>query len=214
MAHHPHACTQGCWFYLAPGSGVFINVSRTRIFPTREQLRAEWYGKLLHRGSESNDARMCTAAIAHGYQSLQLLARWTNGNASAPRPRVWDAWPELAYCAGACAREESRSACPGVPLVRADGSPCTCDPSWPMLRCLEDVAGAELQAPHTGGRLAEATPRAMVRRHMRADPCPGRGTAAASIGTSEVAKSAPSAAMGGVTQHPQAWTIYSNNARI
>ena len=148
----------GCWFYLAPGSGVFINVSRTRIAQTRDELRAEWHMPP-SRGNNNNDGHFCGAAMAHKLHSLQFLGRSKNqsGAAFGNRSRGL-AVPELAFCAGSCVHEESRTPCPaGVPLWRADGSPCTCDPHWPLLRCLEDVRS---------GRA----------RHTRVDPCPARAS--------------------------------------
>ena len=195
---HAKRIPYGCWYYLSPGSGVWLNVSRTRVARTREELRAEW--RLHHRGSDNNDAHFCAAAIAHGYNSIQFLTRANalsaaahdataanrtaaarNGSGSVahalslthgaaqPHERRENhnlfaaaqrdgslpfAVPELAYCAGPCVSEESRTACPGVPLQRSGGDPCTCDAGWPLLRCKEDVDAG---------------------RHMRVDPCPAHG---------------------------------------
>jgi len=176
----PSLSPDGCWFFLAPGSGIWLNVSRTRVARTREELRATWH--LPHHGSEYNDAHLCRSAMGHGYDSMQILMRSTGaatshatsgtsgvahpagGGNHNPHPAAHLLArhaasalfqpPELVLCSGACVREESNTPCPGVPLQRTDGSPCTCDRSFPLLRCIEDAG-----------------------RQAAADPCPAHGTA-------------------------------------
>ena len=194
---HVQRVPYGCWFYLAPGSGVWLNVSRTRVSRTREDLRAHWH--LPHRGSENNDAHFCATAMAHGYTTLQFLERSTPGaahhafNKSAANVGISGAHhlqhnlhlqhnmnglhytpdnfslPEIVFCGGPCVQEESTTPCPGVPLRRrvslqeaasttrggvgwGSWAECTCDASWPLLRCEEEES----------------------ERKMRVDPCPGR----------------------------------------
>ena len=98
-----------------------------------------------------------------GFDSLQFVTRnlTISGGASGrqvhtARPTI--ALPEFVLCTGLCMSEESRTPCPGVPLRRADGSTCTCDERWPLLRCVEDA--------HVPG----------PRGHMRSDPCPAART--------------------------------------
>ena len=185
-SHRPSSlsrATDGCWFHLAPGSGVFINVSRTRIFETREALRAEWH--LPHHGStlSDNDGMICRHAMHHGYTSVQILGRssaefargrfklWQHAAAAAPfngsapkleshhslyRRRGWRGIPELVMCSGPCITEESTSPCPGLPLWREDGAPCECDHAYPLLSCRES------QSRHQSAA------------RDREDPCPSR----------------------------------------
>jgi len=147
----------GCWFYLAPHSGVFINVTRTKVATTREALRDEWH--VPHRGSIDNDGHICERAVQHGYGSVQILGRESSreataepGGAPAGRRGWRGAWsiPELVMCSGPCMTDESTSPCPGLPLWRQDGTACACDHAYPLLRCRESSEPA------------------------RRDPCPSR----------------------------------------
>ena len=135
----------GCWFYLAPGSGVSLNVTRTKVARSREALRAEW--RLPQPNAPTNDAHFCRQAIRHGYGSIQFVgsngpADTTANETSSGLHVIQTGWihgqfrmPELVLCSGRCVTEESRTPCPGVPLLQTDGSPCECDEEFPLLRC-------------------------------------------------------------------------------
>ena len=105
------------------------------MFDTRRDMEEEWKTPGVHVGG--SDLHACEHAIRHGYDSIQIDGRPEDHFESIP----WDP-PEVAYCAGSCARVESLNVCPeGIPLLRDDGSECACDTASPLLRCLEHAQG-------------------------------------------------------------------------
>ena len=125
----------GCWFFLAPGSGIFLNVGRTLAAHSREELR-----HLLKlppkQPTDFSDNDLCTGALREGnYTTLQIGGRHDNGTWATSWAVREQAPPELVLCAGDCITEESRSPCPGVPLLQPNGSPCECSAEAVTLNC-------------------------------------------------------------------------------
>eukprot|EP00966_Prymnesium_polylepis_P210228 4868695-Prymnesium_polylepis.1 len=126
----------GCWFTRAAGSGVWMNVSRTKVAATREVLRLEWR---TNQHNENNDAQICNKAKLHGFDTVQIMRR--TGDVDAASFKV----PEIVLCTGQCVLEESTSPCPGSPLHQSDSSLCDCDLQSPILRCKN--SGTEHEDP-------------------------------------------------------------------
>ena len=129
----------GCWFNMAKGSGISVNVGRTLVATDKykstlfKELRLTSMGCLPSLSSSSSstatvtannslitssdhsttasstfntsrfcyDRFLCTAALALGYDSIQLIDK-----------------SELVICSGACATQVLRDTCPPLPLRR------------------------------------------------------------------------------------------------
>ena len=118
----------GCWFNVARGSGIFVNVGRTLVTPDKysstlfEDLGLTPKGCLTTdtTGDKCYDRYICTAATTKGFDSIQVLSH-----------------SELIICGGQCATESVTGACPPVELrsgFRADRS-CGCNEQHRILNC-------------------------------------------------------------------------------
>ena len=134
----------GCWFWVAPGSGVWLNVGRSLRMPSRHALDHLVVGvknALTRFDANWIDQRWCGWARARGYDSVQVgvemdhlspRVRYTKHASGAVRDSA-----ELVVCGGGCAMQHVRSACPPIPLrtgLRAQ-LPCLCDSRHAMINC-------------------------------------------------------------------------------
>ena len=69
----------GCWFFVAPGSGIFLNVSRTFAIETRTELRRKWELPELNHKTGGDDAYICNAAHERGFKTVQISRRTSRG---------------------------------------------------------------------------------------------------------------------------------------
>jgi hypothetical protein len=118
----------GCWFYLAQGSGIFVNVGRTLVVSDKykstlfQELGLTPRGCLPTDGTGRScyDRYICTAALAQGYDSVQVTGR-----------------SELVICGGKCATQSLQYTCPplelrsGIDASRA----CNCSDESHLLNC-------------------------------------------------------------------------------
>ena len=137
----------GCWFYVAGGTGVFVNVGRA-LRTTRRGMDAtattiaKRYN-MTYFGA-GDDPLWCGLASRAGYDSIVLdvshdRTAATRGakqyiNNQSPNSR---AQMELVICNGGCATRHVRSACPPIELrtgFRAE-RPCQCDHHLGLVNC-------------------------------------------------------------------------------
>lgn len=144
----------GCWFFLAPGSGVYLNVTRTLAVRSREDLFELWELPKRHHTNGAHDAHLCSAARSRGYRTIQISQRAGLSIARAQN-RQWGTWhdgpqmspPELLLCDEDCMQVESTNACPTstilhqVDAANVGGAssaafvPCKCNAESPLLSC-------------------------------------------------------------------------------
>ena len=79
---------------------MWLNVTRSKVITSREALREHW--KMGHRGSENNDAQICSRAIAHGFDTVQIMSRGNTTSFSATLP-------EIVLCSGPCVSKNQRA---------------------------------------------------------------------------------------------------------
>ena len=133
----------GCWFFVARGSGVFVNVGRSLRMAKPKHLR-----QLLNPTRDANGRRVdqaalnpkmdrnwCERALELGFDSIQLQtvgAPFVRHISDGDRGLV-----EIVICSGGCAQQSACGACPPLPLsAAADGSrPCACNESAGMINC-------------------------------------------------------------------------------
>ena len=110
----------GAWFYRTPGSGVFLDVGRTRAFDRHEDAVREFVeaGARCYECAEFFDI-VSENATAVGLDTVQFTGHTDQdcGNAAV----------EIVYLRGS-----GSTACAGAPLLGVDGEPCRCDDT---LRC-------------------------------------------------------------------------------
>jgi hypothetical protein len=118
----------GCWFNLAQGSGIFVNVGKTIVVTDKYKSTLFKDLGLTSRGCLPTDTAggfcfdryLCTAAQAKGYDSIQVPGH-----------------SELVICGGKCATQSLRYTCPplelrsGVDASRA----CNCSDESHLLNC-------------------------------------------------------------------------------
>ena len=116
----------GCWFYIARGSGVFINVGRTLVFRTREKaLATQGFGVWKNGVASYSDHNVAGAAARQGFRSVQLL--FGNRFAIYARNKTFPTH-ELILAHSACMQQPAKTPC--VPAALRAGwqatLPCTC----------------------------------------------------------------------------------------
>lgn len=118
--------TKGAWFYRTPGSGVFLDIGRTRAFARHEDAVREF----VHAGARCYECAEFFVAVAEnataaGVDTIQFTGHTDQdcGNAAV----------EIVYLRGA-----GSTACAGTPLLGVDGEPCRCDDT---LRCASCAYG-------------------------------------------------------------------------
>uniref|UniRef100_A0A7S3AI47 Uncharacterized protein n=1 Tax=Haptolina ericina TaxID=156174 RepID=A0A7S3AI47_9EUKA len=111
----------GCWFMLVRGSGVFVNVKRTRVVPSNAVLTT-------YRGGASRDCTFASNETAQmGFDSLQVLWGERTGH-------------ELLVATPSCMLQPRVLPGPCVPLpLQRGGHPtaerCFCNNSFAFLNC-------------------------------------------------------------------------------
>ena len=181
----------GCWFYLAQGSGVYINVTRTKVAETRVALRDEWH--LPHDGSIDNDGLLCERAVSHGYGSVQILRRvqavhsavhehaaaaaehtqWGSSSGSGSGGEAYDASsssPHHPAWRGAWSIPEL-VLCLGPCVSQESTSPC---PGLPLWRDSLGATPCECDQAYPLLRCREETAAGQDSAGDREDPCPAR----------------------------------------
>ena len=118
----------GCWFNMARGSGIFVNVGRTMVTTDKYKstlfhdlgLTSKGCLKTDTTGANCYDRYICTAALQHGYGSVQVTGR-----------------SELVICGGGCATQPLYHTCPPV-LMRSGfnaSRECNCADASHLLNC-------------------------------------------------------------------------------
>ena len=137
-AHREGTDDYGCWFYTAVGSGVWINVGRTRLWASRREALRRVDGP---SSSFEGETALAKGTAADGLDSCQLLESNAGVFSQNGAPLQ-----ELLVTRDECMRgaEPLPSACipDSVPTrggVAAD-LPCECDPDVPVLNCKELAA--------------------------------------------------------------------------
>eukprot|EP01041_Mallomonas_annulata_P011613 gene11613-24313_t len=120
----------GCWFLRLSGSGIFVNVGKTIVSRTREELMRKLNIKQCvdDPSPYCPEKEFCTKAIEKGYDSIQLDIH--------PASKIIET--ELIICSGQCSTVTFNTSCPpGVELRTGLGAsrPCTCDDSLPIINC-------------------------------------------------------------------------------
>jgi len=119
----------GCWFNLARGSGIFVNVGKTIVarrkydYTLYAMLGLTSKGCLLDSHSSHEncyDRYLCSAALKLGIQSVQIMDH-----------------SEVVICSGKCATEPLPGTCPQLELRSGVGASksCTCSDEKYLLNC-------------------------------------------------------------------------------
>ena len=145
--HHGLGCDgggYGTWFYVAPGSGVKVNVGRLLTFVTREAavasalreraaanatLPCEAWSEREARGpscAAHADSHLCAAARRLGADSVFIEGVDYGADALAWRGRR----QELILCTQQSATPQCRACPAAVDLRRANGTRHVCGPEW------------------------------------------------------------------------------------
>ena len=128
----------GCWFFLAPGSGIFVNTGRTVFFENRDDA-SQFFGVASDKAQRdgnaaADDTGWCSEAVRRGIDSIQVnVHSYLKPDSGLDRGLV-----ELVVCNERCATEELCGACPPLELRTgaAAGTPCSeCDERGGMLNC-------------------------------------------------------------------------------
>lgn len=128
----------GCWFFVAPGSGVFVNTGRTLFFENRRDA-SHFFGVASdkaerHRNQAADDTGWCSEALRRGIDSIQVnVHSYILPDSGQDRDLI-----ELVVCNGRCATEELCGICPPLELrtgPAANSSCDTCDERGGMLNC-------------------------------------------------------------------------------
>jgi hypothetical protein len=118
----------GCWFNIARGSGIYVNVGRSLV--TNDKYKSSLFKDLGltskgclqsdGTGEKCYDRYVCTAALHLGYNSVQVTGR-----------------SEIVLCGGNCATKELRLTCPPVPMRCGTQAqyPCNCSDNSVLLNC-------------------------------------------------------------------------------
>ena len=116
----------GCWFNIATGTGIFVNIGKTLVSMSRNEAN-----KILGISSDSDDSiasdfQICSKVIEKGYDSIQMY------NSHPPLKEA-----ELVYCTGKCATDPVKSACPPVELRTGWNATkrCECNDTFPIVNC-------------------------------------------------------------------------------
>tara|TARA_B110001452_G_C15232565_1_gene426872 strand:- start:307 stop:2625 length:2319 start_codon:yes stop_codon:yes gene_type:complete len=153
----------GCWFLLARGSGIFLNVGRSIRANNRSHLMST-FGEPLNARELDGYSRnpwlenwhnprarycnLCRMARANGYDSIQFLDELCGNrasHASHKRKARHACFVEVVSCHDACMALPTKSlygACvPGLPLRTGwDATqPCACDDAQTLLNCLHSA---------------------------------------------------------------------------
>ena len=132
----------GCWFYLAPGSGVWLNVGRLLVLNGLEGggwgsevfnfPQARPFDSSHKDGRGGQQRQLCTVLLANGFESAMM----DSGAWGRPWHREKNVGPpEFVLCTGECVTRTSHSPCPGQQLYNSRGLPCRCDVNSEMLSC-------------------------------------------------------------------------------
>jgi hypothetical protein len=154
-AQGARATAVGCWFFLARGSGAFVNVGRVLRFATRVDAAdalgesaagpARTLGAHGHvpGGKGRTDDHWCAAALAAGYDSVLVGVEHASGYVQHAS-RLPRQMAELAVCHGPCrTRWYPNDPCTDLPLrtgAHADRQ-CRCDKVRAVLNCGRRIAG-------------------------------------------------------------------------
>ena len=128
----------GCWYFVAPGTGVSVNIGRSLSFDSRQHAsdyfdtmsdNARWNGM-----GWSDDTAWCTVALERGFDSIQVnvdSAPYVHHESRTDRGMV-----ELVVCSGRCATEELCGSCPPAEVRIApigNGTEASCDERSSMM---------------------------------------------------------------------------------
>lgn len=127
----------GCWFFAAAGSGVFINIGRSLRYRTR-QAAAKALGPPDPVGAK-RDGTWCTTARARGYDSVQVQTDLPGSTFMYVKhaSRQTRALVELVVCHDDCATKPACDACPPMELRTGVSAsrPCACEHGMGFIQC-------------------------------------------------------------------------------
>jgi hypothetical protein len=117
----------GCWFYLSKGSGIYLNLGRTKVITSRSVLW-RYFSELTEtnclrseHASTCHDKYLCSLAVQHGFDSVQVVEQH-----------------EIIICTG-CGKTELVHACPPAVVELRSGinasQPCNCSDEHLILNC-------------------------------------------------------------------------------
>ena len=167
----------GCWFFIASGSGVWVNIGRSLRFPSRAAAWRMLGNKLRVPASQRladsacRDYLWCSAALQLGADSIQVRvdghATCANLRYVSHRSKLDREMSELVICSGRCSDVPVCGVCPPVPLrtgVLSDSTgipsdPCTCSENVPILNCGQASARATCQQKMLGKHRGHADTR-------------------------------------------------------
>jgi hypothetical protein len=118
----------GCWFNLAIGTGVFVNVGKTLIARSRAEV-FHGVGLPYNSQTQGSDKLWCFGALKRGFDSIQVLTKL----------------PFLIICSGNCSKYPLNTTCPLLEMrtgVHAS-IPCNCNDSMPILNCGTNISPLE-----------------------------------------------------------------------
>lgn len=119
----------GCWFYLSKGSGIYLNLGRTKVITSRSVLW-RYFSELTEtnclrseHASNCHDKYLCSLAVRHGFDSVQVVEQH-----------------EIIICTG-CGKRALVHACPPAAVELRSGinasQPCNCSDEHLILNCAQ-----------------------------------------------------------------------------
>ena len=160
----------GCWFLASSGSGVFLHAGRSIRASSRAELATALGLNLTHLAREGWNSpwvemhprtRLCAAAAARGYDTIQLVEEGCAKSQSADPRRA--CYLEMVSCHPGClampSKAHYRACVPGVPLRTGWGASahCECDNSLLLVNCLGDAHAARVPALSLAGKARAST---------------------------------------------------------
>ena len=123
----------GMWFVYAKGSGVFLDLGKTKIFQDHDEANSFFDCK----GCGNED--MCQAAAAHGYDTIQFIAHKDSTNYPCAKS-IGASWMNIEIVAVKLAGTYPCGQAQGTAAALRAGwdgdKPCKCDPNNPNTNCV------------------------------------------------------------------------------
>ena len=175
---------RGCWFFAAPGSGVFLHTGRSLRAISRSGLAAALNMTMPSNWSYGLDQLgFCDRAAALGFDTVQLWDDKYGERHSRATTKFWE--HELISCNRTCLGERDYGPCTTLPLRTGIGAskPCMCNSSSAILNCdqTSPMLPPAAERPARGlGRNVSNVDSLSVVQHRRW--CPTRGFGGGQVG--------------------------------